>query len=121
MIIHWRQSPLYYGGELEGHRSHFEEAGETTYALLCCRFALGDDRLVPSREDHAERRLLTSPLWTQEIPAALESWSALNRTRIVVTMAINRTPCRECANWLAHSLKDLQRRFPGVFRTAASF
>jgi hypothetical protein len=107
---------LYYGGEVEGYRKHFEEASETTYALLCCRFARGDDRLAPSRGDHAERRLLTSPLWTQEIPAALMSWSPLNRTRVVVTMAINRTPCRECVTWLTRALTDLQWEFAQRFQ-----
>jgi hypothetical protein len=118
MILHWRQLPLHYGGEVDAHRVHFEEAGQTTYALLCCRFAPGNDRLAPSGGDHAERKLLASPLWTQEIPVALANWSTLNHSRIVVTMAINRTPCPACTRALVHALTELQWKFALRFEHA---
>lgn len=115
MILHWQQLSLYYGGELAAYEQHFAEAGETTYALLCCRFAPSHARVAPNRGTHAERRLLASPLWQQEIPMALQNWSPLQHTRIVVTLAINRSPCRVCADQLVQALSDLQwnlaRRF----------
>lgn len=108
MILHWMQLPLHYGGQVAVHRSHFEEAAQTTYALLCCRFARGNDRLATSGGEHAERRLLESNLWREDIPAALENWSPRDRGRIVVTMVINRSPCPACSDALQQALQTLQ-------------
>lgn len=111
MILHWDQLPLHYGPELDAHRSHFEEAGQTTFGLLCCRFSPSDDRLGYSDGAHAEERLLTSDIWSREIPQAFEGWMP-GGSPIVVTMALNRSPCRVCAARLVQALGALQRRFP---------
>lgn len=118
MILHWRDLSSYYGSEIDAHRSFFEQAGQTTYGLLCCRFAPGNERREPSRGDHAEQRLLGSALWTREIPAALESWTELNRSPILVSLLINRSPCPMCTAELASALQALERRFPKRFQHA---
>lgn len=112
MILHWKQLPLHYGNkdQFEKHAPKFEKAHQTTYALLCCRFAPGDDRVVANATDHAERRLLQDPLWNQ-VHDAFERWTAHNDP-IVTTMVINRSPCRDCAARLTGALHDLHNRFP---------
>lgn len=112
MILHWQQMVLHYGGAVGVHRHRFERASQATYALLCCRFAPGEDRLVANAVDHAERRLLQSSLWRTEIPEAIAGSSSLDRNKIVVTMAVNRSPCPDCARRLTQSLIDLHHRFP---------
>lgn len=118
MILHWQQLPLYYGGELAAHEQHFREAGEKTYAMLCCGFAPSHARITSNREDHAEQRLLVSSLWTAEIPVALQGWSPLQRTRIVVTLAINRSPCRTCSDRLVQATSRLQFEYAARFEAA---
>jgi hypothetical protein len=118
MIMRWRQLILHYGGQIDTHKDRFEEAGEATYALLCCRFSSGDDRLASSGGSHAERKLLESVLWMEDIPAALADWSELDRGRIVVTMAINRTPCPTCADALERSLREMQWKHAKSFEHA---
>ena len=116
MIVHWDQLPLAYGGAVRAHRPHFEHATETTYALLCCRLTPGDDRLDSSRGEHAEARLLESALWTKEIPEALGRVTALDSGPMVVTLAINRTPCPSCTGKLEDALRTLQWRYPLRFQ-----
>jgi hypothetical protein len=111
MILLWEQLVLHYGAELGAHRWRFEEGHQTTYALLCCRFAPGGDYLRYNANEHAEIRLLESDMWTEQIPRALENWTDFS-SRIVVTMAVNRSPCRGCARRLADALMDLHHRFP---------
>lgn len=118
MILHWDQLPLHYGSEVASHRSRFEAATQTTYALLCCKFLPGDDRLVPSQGDHAEQRILASPTWRTDLPAALQGWSPLNHSQIVVTLALNRSPCRACARALSFALKSLQWRHALAFQNS---
>jgi hypothetical protein len=111
MILHWEQLALHYGNEVNVHRSRFETAGQTTYGLLCCRFAPGDYQLSFSSGEHAEARLLQSNTWRVDIPAALEHWEPRD-SPIVVTMAINRSPCRNCTHLLIDALNLLHVRFP---------
>lgn len=118
MILHWNALVRYFGTEVNAHQHRFQQAGQTTYGLLCCRFAPGNDRLGTSSGDHAEQRLLRSPLWTDEIPAALNAWTSLNRSPIVVTLAINRSPCPMCTDELVNALTALQWEFPMRFPQA---
>jgi hypothetical protein len=111
MLLHWDQMVLHYGAEIGAYRQQFVTAGQTTYALLCCRFAPGDYLLRPSSGDHAEARLLESEIWTEQIPQALADWDPRG-SRIVVTIAINRSPCRNCTQLLVGALNALHRRFP---------
>jgi hypothetical protein len=111
MILLWDQLELHYGCEIHRYKSKFESAGETTYALLCCRFSPVDDRLSYSRDEHAEARLLESDDWKVHINRALANWTPRSST-IVVTMAVNRSPCRDCAVLLVDALEKLNRQFP---------
>lgn len=111
MLLHWDQLVLHYGAEVATHRSRFAAAGQTTYGLLCCRFSPDDDQLSYSAGEHAEARLVQSETWCRHIPRALESWEPRD-SPIVVTLAINRSPCRGCASLLINALNDLHLRFP---------
>jgi hypothetical protein len=111
MILHWKQLELHFGPQIHQHRARFESAGETTYALLCCRYSPLEDRITSNDVDHAEGRLLNSDEWQVGITRALNSWTP-GLGRIVVVLAINRSPCRDCAGLLIDALEGLQRRFP---------
>jgi hypothetical protein len=111
MILHWEQLPLHYGPEVATHRGRFETAGQTTYGILCCRFGPDDVRLASQDGEHAEARLLQHEIWTTHIPQALDRWEPRDNP-IVVTMAINRSPCRNCSALLVTALGALSRRFP---------
>jgi hypothetical protein len=111
MILHWDQLVLHYGNQIRTHRRRFETAGQTTYGLLCCKYVPSDSQLTYSSVDHAEERLLESESWQAQIPDALEAWTPRSNT-IVVTMVINRSPCRSCTAQLSRALRNLHRRFP---------
>jgi hypothetical protein len=111
MILHWDQLVLYYGAEISRHRPLFEAAGQTTHALLCCRSAPDDVRLSSGSGEHAEDRILQSENWRVHLPCALANWTPLNNP-IVVTLAINRSPCGSCARLLTNALNELHRQFP---------
>jgi hypothetical protein len=111
MILHWEQLALYYGTELNKDRGRFERAHQTTYALLCCRLARGDDVLRASAGEHAEARLLETDLWQDDIPRALAARAELAGP-VVVTLAINRSPCRACAGRLTEALLALHKAYP---------
>ena len=118
MILHWQQLLLHYAGDydrdqLNAHRGLLERAGETTYAVLLCKWTPRGDRRRPSYHGvHAEQRLLQTPMWTEQIPNALQEWFEMKPGGIVITMALNRTPCGECADKLAQALHKLEMRFP---------
>ena len=111
MILHWEQLVLYYGGELSLHRSRFDKATQTTYGLLCCRLSPNDYQLTASSGEHAEQRLLQTDIWRDHVLQAIGNWEQLD-TQIVTTIAINRSPCRDCTNLLINALKQLHQQFP---------
>ena len=103
MILHWEQLVLHYGPEIAPHRPKFEAAGQTTYGLLCCRFAPDDKQFASRDGDHAEVRLLQHQNWTEHIPLALEHWEPRD-SPIVVVLAINRSPCPQLLRVLVTAL-----------------
>ena len=111
MILHWEQLVLHYGSALNQHRPRFEQAGQTTYGLLCCRYSPTEDELGYSAGDHAEANLLRTALWTAHLPNALRAWTP-HDSSITVTLAINRSPCRNCTALLINALSALYRNFP---------
>jgi hypothetical protein len=111
MILHWDQLVLHYGSGIGVHRPRFEEASQTTYGLLCCRYSPTEDELGSSAGAHAEANLLRSALWTTHLPNALRRWTPRD-SRITVTLALNRSPCRTCAARLIGALGALYRDFP---------
>lgn len=111
MILHWDQLVLHYGSGIGIHRPRFEEASQTTYGLLCCRYSPTEDELGSSAGAHAEANLLRSALWTTHLPNALRRWTPRD-SRITVTLALNRSPCRTCAALLIGALGALYRDFP---------
>ena len=112
MILHWDQLVLHYGAGVGIHRPRFEEASQTTYGLLCCRYSPTEDELGYSAGAHAEANLLRTALWTTHLPNALRQWTP-HDSRIIVTLALNRSPCRACAALLCDALSALYRDFPG--------
>jgi hypothetical protein len=111
MILPWSELLVCYGADIAQYRDRFATAGETTHALLCCRFTSANARVASSGGAHAERKLLISPLWLSEIPHAFANWNPTGASPIVVTLVINRTPCRTCTGTLVKALSDLQWRF----------
>lgn len=110
-IFHWRDALAYFGNELDVHRADLQRAGQATCGLLACRSTpAGDARLTNRQGEHAERRLLQSRLWTEELPAALDAWMP-GQPPLVVMLAINRSPCADCAAILASALHHLHDRF----------
>lgn len=118
MLLHWNQLVNYYGEELNAHRGHFHSPGQSTYGLLCCRFADEHTRLAASQGDHSEERLLQSPLWEQ-IEQAVKQWISFKTdegSKVVVTMALNRSPCHpRCAPALYNALNNLQYNYSRRF------
>ncbi|MBS1211676.1 MAG: hypothetical protein H6R26_292 [Proteobacteria bacterium] len=53
---------------------------------------------------------MQSKLWTEQLPAALDAWTP-GDAPIVVLLAINRSPCADCASVLASALHSLNDRF----------
>ena len=111
MILHWEQLILHYGPAIGAHRPRFEEAGQTTYGLLCCRYSPIDDQLGYSSGAHAEAHLLRSAVWTTHLPNALHQWTP-HDSPIIVTLALNRSPCQNCTALLIDALSALYRDFP---------
>lgn len=111
MILDWSELLLCYGADVARYRDRFATAGETTNALLCCRFTPSNSGVAASGGAHAERKLLISSLWTSEIPDAFANWEPDGSSPIVVTLVINRTPCRSCTGMLVKALSALQWQF----------
>jgi hypothetical protein len=111
MILDWPELLMCYGADIAEYRDRFATAGETTNALLCCRFTPSNSRVAASGGAHAERKLLISSLWTREIPEAFANWNPIGSAPIVVTLVINRTPCRACTGTLVKALSVLQWHF----------
>ncbi|MDT4328613.1 hypothetical protein ACQE3D_10295 [Methylomonas sp. MS20] len=118
MLLHWRQLTKYYGEELNAHLGHFHTPGQTTYGLLCCRFAQEHTRLMASQGEHSEERLLQSLLWRQ-IERTVQAWYSFNtdeRAKAVVTLVLNRSPCHSrCVPALFDALNHLQYNFSKRF------
>ena len=118
MILHWNSLEHYYGAQITPHRQHFDSPGQSTFGLLCCRFADEHTRLAPSQGDHSEERLLQSPLW-QQIETAVRNWVSYSNDaarRAVVTLAINRSPCHSrCVPALFDALNRLQSSYSRRF------
>ncbi len=110
-VLPWELLADLYGGEVSQHRDRLAEASETTYALLACNL-VGASRFSSQSGKHAEKRLLQSDLWQTGIPAALEQHNDLSTRPVVVTIAINRACCGDCALTLAEKLTELEDRFP---------
>jgi hypothetical protein len=112
MLLSWERLMAYYGAdELAIHRWRFEQAGETTHGMLCCRWSPDGDRVRASSGEHCEVRLLQTDLWTQHIPGAVRAWTPANQP-IVTAMVLNRTPCADCTNRLVEALEALQKQYP---------
>ena len=70
MILHWDPLVLHYGPRISIHRPRFEQASQTTYGLLCCRYSPTEDELGSSAGAHAEANLLRTALWTTHLPTS---------------------------------------------------
>ena len=71
MILHWDPLVLHYGPRISIHRPRFEEASQTTYGLLCCRYSPAEDELGYSTGTLA--RWLGQPPLTAHVPPPLDS------------------------------------------------
>ncbi len=111
-VLQWQDALAWFGNDLDEHARRLETAGQTTYGLLACRFLHGDSALEASRDRlHAERHLLLTDLWTEQLPRALDTWDQRSGPMLVL-LALNRTPCADCASRLARALNRLNDRFP---------
>jgi hypothetical protein len=102
----------YYGDEISPNKDRLKVAGYQTHAMLACRWSPTENIAFQNFDgDHAEDQILADRIWRSDIPAAIGSWTDQNPAPMVVTLAINRSPCDRCAGNLAHALHDLHNRF----------
>ena len=109
--LDWADATAYYGSGLEVHRKPLSEASMATYGLLACRFLKGDtEQVVNGDGDHAEQKLIRSSLWTEELDHALADWDPRSSPMLVL-VALNRSPCGDCAHLLASALNHYNDRY----------
>lgn len=109
--LDWSAATDYFGDDIDVHRRHLSRGGRATYGLLACRFLPGDSAHVfSSRGEHAEQQLLQSSLWAEELPQALAARHP-GHAPLLVLLALNRSPCGDCAHLLASALNQLTYSF----------
>jgi hypothetical protein len=109
--LDWADALAYFGNDLEVHRKPLSKATMATYGLLACRFLTGDTADVVNGDgDHAEQKLIHSSLWTEELERALASWDPRSSPMLIL-IALNRSPCGDCAHLLASALNKLNDRY----------
>ena len=109
-VLSWPDALAYFGDDIDEHRKHLATAGQTTYGLLTCRWSPSDAVRMASRSgEHAERRLVLSDVW-RELDAALDAWDTRSDP-MVILLALNRSPCADCAQVLAGALHQLDQRY----------
>jgi hypothetical protein len=110
-VLSWSDALAYFGDDLDTHRKQLSTAGQTTYGLLTCRWSPSDAAGVANRDgEHAERRLIASAVW-QELDHALSQWDPRSSDPMIILLALNRSPCADCAQILAGALHQLERRY----------
>lgn len=110
--LSWNDLVEYFGDDLAIHRLPLSSAGWNTYGLLASRFVANDTLgLVNGEGEHAERKLVGSTLWTQDLDQALAAWHP-NSSPMLVLLAINRSPCADCAHLLADALHRIHNKYP---------
>ena len=110
-VLHWSDAVAYFGEDIQIHAEALSRATQATYGLLTCRSAeQGTSQMVNRDGDHAERRLMLTPLWTRDLTAALSDWYP-GDDPMVILLAINRSPCADCAHVLASALHALNDRY----------
>jgi hypothetical protein len=111
-VLLWNDAVAYFGDELDQYKARLQRATQATQGLLACRSVRGGDTMLASRDgDHSEVRLIDTDIWKQQLPAALDAWTPGDDPMIVL-LAINRSPCGNCAAVLANALHALNDRFP---------
>ena len=125
MSANWEDLVAYYGSEINTHKASLNKAHQATYAMLACKWSAQDPaRFANCSGEHAEERLVESKVWTDDIPSALDSRSDLDVQPLIVTLALNRSPCGHCSLILAQALEKLQfnyaRRFENTVFCLAS-
>jgi len=109
--LDWSDAVAYFGGDLNVHRTALSAAKWSTYGLLACRFLVGDTASVVSGDgEHAEQKLIRSALWTDELDAALANWDPRGSPMLVL-LALNRSPCGDCAHLLASALHKFNDKY----------
>jgi hypothetical protein len=111
MRLRWSDLVEHSGRLTSRYQSLLEAGSESTFGLLCCRDTAprvihktsgggGNYPLLKPSRFHSERKLLASSLWRTEIPRALGKRANPG----AVIMALNRTPCPDCAHQLFAAL-----------------
>jgi len=109
--LNWSDAVSYFGRDLDVHRTALSTAAWSTYGLLACRFVANDTANVVSGDgEHAEQKLLRSSLWNQDLDRALDSWDPRGQPMLVL-VALNRSPCADCAHQLASALHRLNDKY----------
>lgn len=110
-VFRWADALIYFGSEINDHAQALSQARQTTYGLLVCRSAPdGEARLASCNGEHAEERLVRTPLWREQIDGALANWD-MRDTPMVVMLALNRSPCANCSQVLAGALHSLHNKY----------
>jgi hypothetical protein len=110
-ILRWSDAVGYFGDDIEGHRGALCKATQSTYGLLACRIAEGDaSSVVSGGGEHAERKLIRSSVWNEDLNATLSSWDP-RRTPMLVLVMLNRSPCGDCAHLLASALHRFNDKY----------
>ncbi len=116
MIANWNDLVEYYGTDINAHRSCLSKAHQSTYAMLACKWSARDPaRIANQSGEHAEERLLKTAIWTDDIPSAMENRTDLDSEPMVITLALNRSPCGHCAMALTAALEKLQFNYSKRF------
>jgi hypothetical protein len=109
--LNWADALTYFGGDLNVHRKPLSSAGWPTYGLLACRFLAGDTANVENADgEHAEEKLIRSSLWKTDLDNALAQRDPRSEPMLIL-LAINRSPCADCAHLLANALHRLNDKY----------
>lgn len=110
--LDWTDALTYFGTDIDIHRTALSSASWTTHAILACRFLAEDTVNVESGDgEHAEQKLIKSRLWTVALDQALANWDSRDAPMLIL-MAVNRSPCGDCAYHLAAALHRLHDKYP---------
>jgi hypothetical protein len=83
-ILHWDDALAYFGDELEIHRLPLSKATMSTYGLLACRSAkTGEAMFVSGNGEHAERKLVMSDIWLNDLDEAISAWDPRGTPMVV--------------------------------------
>lgn len=119
MLVRWQFLVDYYGADITGHRGHLSKAHNATYTVLLNKWSpIERFRFTNQAGEHAEERLVRSAAWTEGVTGSLAARDDRDTAPLVITLALNRSPCGHCAGVLADGLSKLQFSYARRFENA---